>query len=66
VTVSTTVITVLHSAKVVHFYCESYSPYARVNYSQNTFNVNRQSNTMKSFKGSSNKLGLLDSLGKQM
>jgi hypothetical protein len=64
VTVSTAVITVLHSAKVIHFHCESCRPYARVNYSQNTAKVSRQGNTMKSFEGSSNKLGLLDSLGK--
>jgi hypothetical protein len=66
VTVSTTVITVLHSAEVVHFHCESYSPYAQANYSQNTTKVSRQGNTMKSFEGLSNKLGPLDSLGKQM
>jgi hypothetical protein len=60
------VITVLHSTEVVHFHCESCSLYARVNYSQNTSRVSRQGNTMKSFKGSSNKLGPLDSLGKQM
>jgi hypothetical protein len=58
-TVSTTVITVLHSAEVVHFHCESCCPYARVNYSQNTLKVKRQGNTMKSFEGSSNKLGPL-------
>jgi hypothetical protein len=66
VTVSTAVITVLHSAEVVHFHCESCSPYAQVNYSRNTSKVSRQGNTMKSSKGSSNKLGPLDSLGKQM
>jgi hypothetical protein len=60
VTVSTAVITVLHSAEVVHFHCESYCPYARVNYSENTSKVSRQGNTMKSFKDSSNKLGPLD------
>jgi hypothetical protein len=65
-TVNMTVITVLHSTEVVHFHCESCCPYARVNYSQNTSNVSRQGNTMKSFEGSSNKLGPLDSLGKQM
>jgi hypothetical protein len=64
VTVSTAVITVLHSTEVVHFHCESYSPYARVNYSQNTTKVSRQGNTIKSFEGSSNKLGPLDSLDK--
>jgi hypothetical protein len=66
VTVSTTIITVLHSAKVVHFHFELCCPYVRVNYSQNTSKVSRQGNTMKSFKGSSNKLGPLDSLSKQM
>jgi hypothetical protein len=66
VTVSTTIITILHSAEVVHFHCKSCCPYARVNYSQNTSKVSRQGNTMKSFEGLSNKLGLLDSLGKQM
>jgi hypothetical protein len=66
VTVSTAVIKVLHSAEVVHFHCESCCPYARVNYSQNTFMVSRQGNTIKSFEGSSNKLGPLDSLGKQI
>jgi hypothetical protein len=60
ITVSTAVITVLHSAEVVHFHCESCCPYARVNYSQNTFKVSRQENTMKSLEGSSNKLGPLD------
>jgi hypothetical protein len=60
VTVSTTVITVLHSVEVVHFHCESCRLYARVNYSENTFKVSRQGNTMKSFEGSSNKLGPLD------
>jgi hypothetical protein len=65
-TMSTTVITVLHSAEVVHFHCESCCPSSQVNYSQNTSKVSRQGNTMKSFKGSSNKLGPLDSLGKQM
>jgi hypothetical protein len=59
-TVSTTVIIVLHSAEVVHFHCESCCSYARVNYSQNTSKVSRQGNTMKSFEGSSNKLGPLD------
>jgi hypothetical protein len=34
-------------------------PYVRVNYSQNTFKVSKQGNTMKPFKGSSNKLGPL-------
>jgi hypothetical protein len=66
VTVSMAVITVLHSAEVVHFHYESCSPYAWVNYSQNTSKVSRQRNTMKSFKGSSNKVGPLDSLGKQI
>jgi hypothetical protein len=61
VTVSTTVITVLHSAEVVHFHCESCCPYARGNYSQNTSKVSRQRNTMKYFEGSSNKVGPLDS-----
>jgi hypothetical protein len=65
-TVSTAVITVSHSAEVVHFHCELCSPYAWVNYSQNTSKVSRQGNTMKSFEGSSNKLGPLDSLDKQM
>jgi RNase P subunit RPR2 len=66
VTVSTTVITILHSSEVIHFHCESCSPYAHVNYSQNTSKVSMQGNTMKSFKSSSNKLGSLDSLDKQM
>jgi hypothetical protein len=66
VTVSTAVITVLRSAEVVHFHCESCRSYARVNYSQNTSKVSRQGNTMKSFEGSSNKLGPLDLLDKQM
>jgi hypothetical protein len=66
VTVSMAVIIVLHSGEVVHFHCESCCPYARVNYSQNTTKVSRQGNTMKSFKGLSNKLGPLDLLGKQM
>jgi hypothetical protein len=66
VTVSMAVITVLHSAEVVHFHCESCCPYVQVNYSQNTFKVSRQGNTMKSFEDSSNKLGPLDSLSKQM
>jgi hypothetical protein len=66
VTVSSADMLVLHSAEVVHFHCESCHPYARVNYSQNTSKVSRQGNTMKSFEGSSNKLGPLDSLGKQM
>jgi hypothetical protein len=60
VTVSTAVITVLHSTEVVHFHNESCRPYARVNYSQNTSKVSRQENTMKSFEDSSNKLGPLD------
>jgi hypothetical protein len=60
VTVSMVVIIVLHSAEVVHFHCESCRPYARVNYSQNTSKVSRQENTIKSFEGSSNKLGSLD------
>jgi hypothetical protein len=55
VTVSTAVITVLHSTEVLHFHCESCHPYARVDYSQNTSKVSRQGNTMKSFEGSSNK-----------
>jgi hypothetical protein len=66
VTMSTADIPVLHYAEVVHFHCESCRPYARVNYSQNTSKVSRQGNAMKSFEGSSNKLGPLDSLGKQM
>jgi hypothetical protein len=66
VTVSTTVITVSHSAKVVHFHCELCIPYARVNYSQNTSKLSRQGNTIKSFEGLSNKLGQSDSLDKQM
>jgi hypothetical protein len=66
VTVSTAVITVLHSTEVVHFHCESCFPYAQVNYSQNTSKVSRQGNTMKSFKGSSKMLGPLDSVDKQM
>jgi hypothetical protein len=65
-TVSMVVIIVLHSAEVVHFHYESCCPYAQVNYSQNTSKVSRQGNNMKSFEGSSNKLGPLDSLGKQM
>jgi hypothetical protein len=59
-TVSTTDIPVLQSAEVVHFHCESCRPYAWVNYSQNTSKLSRQGNTMKSFEGSSNKLGPLD------
>jgi hypothetical protein len=66
VTVNTAVIIVLHSEEVVHFHYESCRPYARGNYSQNTSKVSRQGNTIKSFEGSSNKLGPLDSLGKQM
>jgi hypothetical protein len=34
-------------------------PYARDRDSQNTYKVSRQGNTMKPFKGSSNKLGPL-------
>jgi hypothetical protein len=59
-TMSMAVITVLHSVEVVHFHCESCCPFARVNYSQNTSKVSRQGNTIKSFEGSSNKLGPLD------
>jgi hypothetical protein len=66
VTMRTTIITVLYSAEVLHFHSESCNPYARVNYSKNTSKVSRRGNTMKSFKGSSNMLGPLDSLGKQM
>jgi hypothetical protein len=63
-TVSTAVIIVLHFTEVVHFHCKSCSPYAQVNYSQNTSKVSRLGNTMKSFEGLSNKLGPLDLLGK--
>jgi hypothetical protein len=41
-------------------------PYARVNYSQNTSKVSKQGNTMKPFKGSSNKLGPLGFCNLQM
>jgi hypothetical protein len=60
VTVSTAVITVLHSAEVVHFYCESWftlSP--EVANLLTHFQGRLAGFTMKSFKGSSNKLGSL-------
>jgi hypothetical protein len=62
VTESTADISVLHSVEVVHFHCESWSPKARGLQGPN----GQTGFTMKPFKGSSNKLGLLDSLGKQM
>jgi hypothetical protein len=46
-------------AEVYTFTVSRDYPYARVNYSQNTFKMSRQGNTMKPFKGSSNKLGPL-------
>jgi hypothetical protein len=46
-------------AEVYTFTVSRDYPYAQVNYSQNTSKVSRQGNTMKPFKGSSNKLGLL-------
>jgi hypothetical protein len=67
VTVSTAVITVLHSTEVVHFHCESWFILSPEVISLLTHYQGRSAGfTMKSFKGSSNKLGPLDSLGKQM
>jgi hypothetical protein len=66
VTVSTADISVLHSAEVVHFQCESCSPYARVCKAPKHYQGEQTWYTMKPFKGLSNKLGLLDSLGKQI
>jgi hypothetical protein len=53
-------------AEVYTFTVSRDYPYAWVNYSQNTSKVSKQGNTIKSFKGSSNMLEPLDSLGKQM
>ena len=56
-TVSTADIPVLHSAEVVHFHCESWSPEVT---SLLTHYQGRSARfTMKPFKGSSNKLGPL-------
>ena len=65
-TMSTADIPVLHSAEVVHFHYESWYPYARVNYSENTFQGEQAGVTMKPFKGSSNKLGPLGFCGLRM
>ena len=66
-TVSTADILVLHSAEVVHSHCEllfTLSP--KVANLLTHFQGRLTGFTMKPFKGSSNKLGPLDSLGKQM
>ena len=67
VTVSTVDIPVLHSAEVVHFHCESGFTLSPEVASLLTHNLGRSTGfTIKPFKGSSNKLGLLDSPGKQI
>jgi hypothetical protein len=67
VTVSTANIPVLHFAEVVHFHCESWFTLSPEVIILLTHYQGRSAGfTMKSFKGSSNKLGPLDSLGKQM
>jgi hypothetical protein len=67
VTVSTADIPVLHSTEVVHFHRESWFTFSPEVISLLTHYQGRSAGfTMKSFKGSSNKLGPLDSLGKQM
>jgi hypothetical protein len=63
VTVSTAVITVLHSTEVVHFHCESWFTLSPEVANLLTHFQGRSAGfTMKSFKGSSNKLGPLYSL----
>jgi hypothetical protein len=59
VTVSTAVITVLHSTDVVHFTVSRDYPYARGGQSPKHSQVEQAGFTMKPFKGSSNKLGPL-------
>jgi hypothetical protein len=66
VTVSTADIPVLHSAEVVHFHCESCSPYARGLQAPKHYQGEQVGYTVKHFKGSSNTLGPLNSLGKQI
>jgi hypothetical protein len=66
VTVSTAVITVLHSIEVVHFHCESCSLYVQGLQGPKHYQGELTEYTIKPFESSSNKLGPLDSLGKQM
>ena len=66
-TVSTTDIPVLHSVEVVHFHCESRFTLSPEVISLLTHYLGRSAGfTKKPFKGLSNKLGPLDSLGKQI
>jgi hypothetical protein len=61
VTVSTADIPVLHSTEVVHFHCESgFTLSLEVANLLTHFQGRSAEFTMKSFKGSSNKLGPLD------
>ena len=65
VTVSTADIPVLHSTEVVHFHCESSFTLSPKMANLLTHYQGRSAGfTMKPFKGSFNKLGPLDSLGK--
>ena len=67
VTMSTADIPVLHSTEVVHFHFESWFTLLPEVVNLLTHFQGRSAGfTMKHFKGSSNKLGPLDSLGKQM
>ena len=67
VTVSTADISVLHSAEVVDFHCESrFTLSPEVASLLTNYQGWSSGFTMKPFKGSSNKLGPLDSLGKQI
>ena len=56
----------LPSAEVVHIHRESWSLYARVNYSHITAKVSGQGTLWSYFIGFSNKLGPLGFLGRQM
>ena len=63
-TVSTAVITVLHSVEVVHFHCESrFTLSPEVDNLLTHFQGRSAGFTMKPFKGSSNKLGPLGVCG---
>jgi hypothetical protein len=66
VSVSTTDISVLHFAEVVHFTMSRDSHFPRVCKAPKHFQDEQAGYTMKSFKSSFNKLGLLGFLGRQI